>query len=104
MNQETLTEWLTDDSGYCFRTSAPLLDMQSEFQRIRLYESPRFGKVLRLDDCFMTSEKDEFFYHEPIVHCAALAHPNPRSARRRSIVGGSVASGSRLSETTASPQ
>jgi spermidine synthase len=33
----------------------------------------------------MTSEKDEFFYHEPIVHCAALAHPAPRSAL---VIGG----------------
>jgi spermidine synthase len=33
----------------------------------------------------MTSEKDEFFYHEPIVHCAALAHESPRSAL---VIGG----------------
>jgi spermidine synthase len=33
----------------------------------------------------MTSEKDEFFYHENLVHMAALAHPRPRHAL---IVGG----------------
>src|SRR4029078_2292010 len=31
------------------------------------------------------SEKDEFFYHENLVHIAALAHPNPQRAL---IVGG----------------
>jgi spermidine synthase len=33
----------------------------------------------------MTSERDEFFYHEPIVHCAAIAHPAPRRAL---VIGG----------------
>jgi spermidine synthase len=85
MNEEILTEWLTNDSGYCFRTSRPLLDFQSDYQRLRIYESPRFGKLLRLDDCFMTSEKDEFFYHENIVHPAALTHTAPRHVL---VIGG----------------
>ncbi|MBI1174760.1 MAG: polyamine aminopropyltransferase [Sideroxydans sp.] len=85
MSDEILTEWLTDDSGYCFRTSQPLLDFQSDYQRVRIYDSPRFGKLLRLDDCFMTSEKDEFFYHENIVHPAAIAHP---ALRRVLVIGG----------------
>ena len=85
MSEEVLTEWLTGESGYCFRTSGPLVDFQSEYQRVRIYESPRFGKLLRLDDCFMTSEKDEFFYHENMVHPAAVSHPSPRSAL---VIGG----------------
>ena len=39
-----------------------------------------FGKLFRLDGCFMTSEKDEFFYHENLVHPAAIAHPQPERA------------------------
>ena len=85
MSEEVLTEWLTEDSGYCFRTSKPLIDFQSDYQRVRIYESPRFGKLLRLDDCFMTSEKDEFFYHENMVHPAAVTHPAPRHAL---VIGG----------------
>ncbi|MBU0689732.1 MAG: polyamine aminopropyltransferase [Gammaproteobacteria bacterium] len=85
MNQEVLTEWLNEDSGYCFRTSKPILDFHSGFQHIQLYESPRFGKVLRLDGCFMTSEKDEFFYHENIVHPASISHP---ALRRVLVIGG----------------
>jgi spermidine synthase len=85
MSDEILTEWLTGDSGYCFRTSELLVDFQSDYQRVRIYESPRFGKLLRLDDCFMTSEKDEFFYHENIVHPAAITHPSPR---RVLVIGG----------------
>jgi len=85
MSEEILTEWLTGDSGYCFRTSQPLLDFHSDYQHVQLFESPRFGKLLRLDDCFMTSEKDEFFYHENIVHPAAVTHP---SLRRVLVIGG----------------
>ena len=44
-----------------------------------------FGKLFRLDGHFMTSEKDEFFYHENLVHPAALTHPRPARAL---IVGG----------------
>ena len=29
----------------------------------------------------MTSEKDEFFYHENLVHVAAMTHPQPASVR-----------------------
>ena len=86
MSEEVLlTEWLTDDSGYCFRVSQPLLDFHSDYQHIQMYDSPRFGKLLRIDDCFMTSEKDEFFYHENIVHPAAVTHPD---LRRVLVIGG----------------
>src|SRR5438093_1329623 len=29
----------------------------------------------------MTSERDEFFYHENLVHPAAVAHPGPKRVR-----------------------
>ena len=44
-----------------------------------------FGRLFRLDGHFMTSEKDEFFYHENLVHLAALTHPRPERAL---IIGG----------------
>jgi spermidine synthase len=44
-----------------------------------------FGKLFRLDGHFMTSERDEFFYHENLVHLAALSHPSPERAL---IIGG----------------
>ena len=50
-----------------------------------MHETVPFGKLFRLDGHFMTSEKDEFFYHENLVHMAALTHPSPERAL---IVGG----------------
>jgi spermidine synthase len=50
-----------------------------------VFENPQFGRVMRIDDALMTSERDEFFYHEPMVHLPAIAHPGVRSAL---VVGG----------------
>jgi spermidine synthase len=41
--------------------------------------------LFRLDGHLMTSEKDEFFYHENLVHVAAITHPAPETAL---IIGG----------------
>ena len=58
---------------------------QTDFQQLELLHTPQFGKVLRLDQRFMTSEREEFFYHEALVHPAATAHAAPRKAL---ILGG----------------
>ena len=50
-----------------------------------MHDTVPFGRLFRLDGHFMTSEKDEFFYHENLVHPAALTHPKPVRAL---IVGG----------------
>ena len=72
--------------GARFGYRAELLhEQQTPYQKLELLQSPQFGKVLRLDDRFMTSEGEEFFYHEALIHPAALAHAAPRKAL---ILGG----------------
>ncbi|WP_303783369.1 polyamine aminopropyltransferase [Azovibrio restrictus] len=78
-------EQLTPDFGFYLRASHTLFQVQSEYQLIEVLDTPQFGRVLRIDGCFMTSEQDEFFYHEPMAHLPALAHPAPETAL---IVGG----------------
>jgi len=80
-----MTEYLTDDWGLFVRSRATLAKFRSEFQHVEVHDSEPFGKLFRLDGHFMTSERDEFFYHENLVHIAALAHPTPARAL---IVGG----------------
>ena len=82
---ELLLEWLNHDSAFGYRAERRLETIRSQYQTVEVFETPQFGKLFRLDGYYMTSEKDEFFYHEPIVHCAALAHPAPRSAL---VIGG----------------
>ncbi len=48
---------------------------QSEFQRIDVFQSPEFGRILVLDGYVMLTEKDEFIYHEMIVHVPMAVHP-----------------------------
>jgi len=72
-----LIETLTPDFGHFVRASRLIYEGRTPFQKIELFESPQFGKVLRLDNVFQTSTGDEFFYHEMMVHPALIAHPAP---------------------------
>lgn len=58
---------------------------RSEFQYIEVLDTEYAGRVLVLDGVFMTSEKDEFFYHEMIVHPALVSAPR---IERVLIIGG----------------
>jgi spermidine synthase len=80
-----MTEFLTDDWGFFVRSSRQFEKFRSPFQTVEVHDSVAFGKLFRLDGCFMTSERDEFFYHENLVHVAAVTHPQPERAL---IVGG----------------
>lgn len=48
---------------------------RSEYQTIEVVETDVFGRALVLDGVFQTSEGDEFFYHEMIVHPAMTTAP-----------------------------
>jgi spermidine synthase len=58
---------------------------RTKFQDYFIFQTGGFGKVLVLDKDVQSTERDEYIYHETLVHPAMLAHPNPRSVF---IVGG----------------
>lgn len=80
-----MTEYLTEDWGFFIRSCKELERFRSPFQAIEVHESVPFGKLFRLDGAFMTSENDEFFYHENLVHVAGITHPAPSRAL---VIGG----------------
>jgi spermidine synthase len=81
---EKIFERLNDASGVWF--DGTLVERrQTPYQLLEVYETPELGRIFRLDGFNMTSERDEFFYHEPLVHPAAVAHPDPRRAL---VIGG----------------
>ncbi|MDR0251452.1 MAG: polyamine aminopropyltransferase [Burkholderiales bacterium] len=82
---DALTESLTPDWGFFIRSSKRHEAFHSGLQEVEVHDSESFGTLFRLDGHFMTSEKDEFFYHENLVHMAAITHDQPRRAL---IVGG----------------
>lgn len=58
---------------------------KSEFQEVAIFETEDYGRMLVLDGAIQTTERDEFIYHEMIVHVPMCAHPNPR---RVLVIGG----------------
>jgi spermidine synthase len=58
---------------------------RSAFQKIDVFSNAHFGRMLTLDDLVQTSERDEFCYHELLVH-PALAARDP--VERVLIIGG----------------
>jgi spermidine synthase len=79
--RESLTlEWLTPEIAHGFTTRRPPVSIQSTHQRIEWHDTTSMGRMLALDGAFMLSERDEFIYHECMVHVAALAHADPKRA------------------------
>jgi thermospermine synthase len=62
-------------------------------------DTKRFGKVLVIDGKMQSAERDEFIYHECLIHPALLFHPNPKTVF---IMGGGEGSAAReiLKHTT----
>src|SRR2546423_11681982 len=75
---DAMTEYLTDDWGFFIRSAHLIEKFRSSFQDVEVHDSKPFGKLFRLDGYFMTSERDEFFYHENLVHMSALSHRQPQ--------------------------
>ena len=58
---------------------------KSEFQDVEILETEGLGRMLLLDGLVMTTEEDEFFYHEMIAHVPMNSHPNPKQIL---VIGG----------------
>src|ERR1700690_120338 len=70
---------------YVYEVSNILHHSKSPFQEIMVVENPHFGRMLILDGVVQITERDEFFYHEMLVHMLLHAHPNPR---KQIVIGG----------------
>ena len=62
------TEEHTKNVRFSIKVDKQLVTKKSKFQRIDIFESKEFGRFLTLDGFMMLTEKDEFIYHEMIVH------------------------------------
>lgn len=62
-----------------------LLLKRSRFQEIAVVQTREYGRLLALDGMVMTTEADEFIYHEMMVHPAMNCHPHPS---RVLVIGG----------------
>ena len=78
-------EYHSPSGGLFFHVTKCLYRQDSQYQKVEVFENEYFGRVLLLDGLVQTTEKDEFFYHEMLVHPALQAHPSPQNLL---IIGG----------------
>lgn len=69
------TERHTNGVNFSIKVDRQLFSGQSEFQRVDIFDSKEFGRFLALDGYMMLTERDEFIYHEMIVHVPMAVHP-----------------------------
>ncbi|MCQ2548970.1 MAG: polyamine aminopropyltransferase [Lachnospiraceae bacterium] len=67
------------------RVDKQLYSGQSEYQRIDVFKSLEFGKMIVLDGEIIFSEADEFIYNEMIVHVPMSVHPEVKNVL---VIGG----------------
>lgn len=70
------TEKHTDNVKLSIKIDKELYSEETEFQRIDILESKEFGRIFTLDGLMMVTEKDEFIYHDMIVHVPMATNPN----------------------------
>jgi spermidine synthase len=80
-----LTEPLNESTGFYIAAQRQLGEWQTRFQKMAIYDTPHYGKLFRLDGFNMTSEKEEFVYHENLIHPALAAHNAPKKVL---VIGG----------------
>jgi len=80
-----IREYHSSSGGLFFKVKNLLYSHRSPYQRIEVIENEYFGKMLLLDGLVQTTERDEFCYHEMLVHPALITHPSPKDIL---IIGG----------------
>ncbi len=70
------TENHTDNVKFSIRVDIHIVSVKSDFQKIDVFDTPEFGRVLVIDDYIMLTEKDEFIYHEMIAHVPMAVNPS----------------------------
>ncbi|OEU74775.1 MAG: spermidine synthase [Desulfuromonadales bacterium C00003068] len=79
------TEKHSENVGITMKVSHSLFSGKSEFQQLEIVETLEYGKMMLLDGLVMVTERDEFIYHDMIVHPALFTHPSPKKIL---VIGG----------------
>ncbi len=79
------TEEHTDTVRFGIKIKKQLFSGESKFQKIDFFESYDFGTFFTLDGLMMVNQKDEFVYHDMIVHPALASNPDIKKVL---VIGG----------------
>lgn len=78
--------WIYTANGQIsMRVSRELYSAESEYQKIEVFESPDYGRLLALDGDVIFSSADEFIYNEMVAHVPMAVHPHVKNVL---IIGG----------------
>lgn len=82
--------WFTEvypkhGSAFSLKVKAKLHEEQTPFQKIEIYDTEWFGKLMIIDGCTMVTDRDNFLYHEMMTHPVLYTHPDPK---RVWVIGG----------------
>ncbi len=83
-------EWFTEaceecGSAFSVKIKQKLHEEQSQFQKIEIYETTKYGNLMVIDGFIMLSDRDNFLYHEMMSHPALYTHPKPDNVL---VIGG----------------
>lgn len=83
-------EWFTEidersGSALSYRILGKLHEEETPFQRIAIYQTRDWGRLMTIDGCVMLTSRDNFLYHEAMAHIPLFTHEDPQ---RVVIVGG----------------
>jgi len=86
----TQDQWFTEffdseGTGFSLRINSKLEQIQSPYQKIEIYDTDTFGKLMVIDGCVMLTTRDNFLYHEMMTHPALYTHGTPKKVV---IIGG----------------
>jgi spermidine synthase len=79
------TEKQTENFGITMKVKRTLHTEKTDFQYLEMVETEEWGNMLLLDGMVMTTQRDEFVYHEMVAHVPLFTHPNPENVL---VVGG----------------
>lgn len=72
-------------AGVALRLEHKIVEKQSPFHKVEIYQTTDFGYLMVIDGCAVLSSLDSFFYHEMITHPALFCHAKPKNVL---IIGG----------------
>jgi spermidine synthase len=78
-------ETLFENWAQSFKVDEVVYEGKTAFQDVLIFDNKTFGRVLVLDGIVQTTEKDDSYYSEMMVHIPLLTHPDPRKIL---IIGG----------------
>lgn len=82
--------WFVEDfegqtGGLSFKVDDFLFEETSPYQKVTVIHNSFLGNVMLLDELVMVTEKDEFYYHDMLVHVPLMCVDNPKEVL---IIGG----------------